>query len=302
MSETDDPCNRTDSHLLSSGDASDGLGRAREHETDDDVDGSGLRALSRSPHPYHHQSHELPHAAEAIVYRSGQWPLASEVIGDCPRSPFPPFAVGSPTPPTAAATYSYSNSADSGTEADTEQPWRGLPAPRVRPHKGLRRSGHDLLPGGERAAVSSGVSTPLDHMSSSQLSLSRMLSPEVLEQEGRRVLLSPGSVKRAVTERDRRAIAEEVRRRKELARRGVEVLLLTALCVLVGRNGGVRSAVRVWKRGESDGRLVTTKCTCPDVAKTCRARLAGPGRCIPVRLVSYTGRALGTLRARQGLV
>ena len=78
-----------------------------------------------------------------------------------------------------------------------------------------------------------------------------LLSPEALEEEGRKVLLSPGTVKRAVTERDRRAIADEVRRRKELVRRGLEVLLLAGLCVVVGSNREVRPAVRLWKRGAS---------------------------------------------------
>ncbi|KAK4179512.1 hypothetical protein QBC36DRAFT_206872 [Triangularia setosa] len=88
---------------------------------DDDPD--ALRALSRSPHPYHRQSFELLEPSDCLISRN---------------EPFPALGKDS-TPPS-----------DSGTEADDEHFLKGLPAPKARLHKGLRGKNESL----------SGTSTP----------------------------------------------------------------------------------------------------------------------------------------------
>lgn len=77
----------------------------------------GLRALNRSPHPYHHQNADLPHPSERLGISTSQ-----------------PFSKES-TP-----------ISESGTEADDEHILKGLPAPKTKLHKGLRH--RDGLPSG----------------------------------------------------------------------------------------------------------------------------------------------------------
>ncbi|CAK7223032.1 dolichol kinase [Sporothrix curviconia] len=126
-----------------------------------DVDSEGLRLLSRSPHPYHHRHIDLLHAANRIASLSQAAPASSPT-----RTRQPPQTVhhSSSTPiPTSTSAMSLSSIAsgffskdsapgsDSGTEADDEHFLKGLPAPRSKPHKGLRGMNEVL----------SGVSTPL---------------------------------------------------------------------------------------------------------------------------------------------
>ncbi|KAK4185004.1 hypothetical protein QBC35DRAFT_504661 [Podospora australis] len=134
--------------------------------TIDDAD--GLRILSRSPHPYHHQNSDLLEPSDRLIPRG---------------EPFPPLQDS--TPPS-----------DSGTEADDEHFLKGLPAPKARLHKGLRGKNEPL----------SGTSTP-------------MLSPAVMEEEGRKISSGSG-------QGDKRGAVDRVRRRKEIIRRGTEILLL----------------------------------------------------------------------------
>ena len=72
-----------------------------------------LRVLSRSPHPYHRQSHELLEPADRLIYTPSYTKLST---------------------PTS----------DSGTEADDEHFLKGLPAPKGRLHKGLRGRNESL--------------------------------------------------------------------------------------------------------------------------------------------------------------
>ncbi|CAG8958283.1 hypothetical protein HYFRA_00000638 [Hymenoscyphus fraxineus] len=95
-----------------------------------------LRRLSRSPHPYHRQRFELPHASEKIggYAPARKLPLASRQNTDDDdddnqeRTRLSARRYHDPTP------------SDSGTEADDEHFLKGLPAPRLKPHKGLRGS------------------------------------------------------------------------------------------------------------------------------------------------------------------
>jgi len=128
-----------------------------------------------------------------------------------------------PTPPTKDST----PLSESGTEADDEHFLKGLPAPKARLHKGLRGK-NELL---------SGSSTPF-------------LSPDVLEEEGRK------TCHRGRLGRERNA-AEKTRRRKELVRRGAEVLLLVCQGGLIVSNCRVEPFIRLYRRGgHPDGATV----------------------------------------------
>lgn len=90
----------------------------------DPADHQGIRVLSRTPKPYHHNSAELPHPAERVA--PAHEPLAAETCEALPRCCL--FSKDS------------SPASDSGAEADDEHFLKGLPAPRARLHKGLRGS------------------------------------------------------------------------------------------------------------------------------------------------------------------
>lgn len=114
---------------------------------------------------------------------------------------------------------------ESGTEADDEHFLKGLPAPKARLHKGLRGMNEAL----------SGSSTPL-------------LSPAILEEEGRRASLD---LNHGQTLREKRSAAETSRRRKEVIRRGGEVLLLVCQACLLASNGDVQPFLVTHQRGMS---------------------------------------------------
>ncbi|CAK7203507.1 dolichol kinase [Sporothrix eucalyptigena] len=128
---------------------------------DAEIDGDGLRLLTRSPHPYHHRNTDLLHAADRIA--SLAHPPTSSTTQPRTR-PSPLNLPHSTTPiPTSTSAMSLSSitsgffskdsgpGSDSGTEADDEHFLKGLPAPRSKPHKGLRGMNEVL----------SGISTPL---------------------------------------------------------------------------------------------------------------------------------------------
>lgn len=187
-------------------------------------DHDSLRILSRSPHPYHRLSSE-------ILESSARLSCDTEADGSVPHSSgtsihaFPSFARESPL------------ASESGTEADDEHFLKGLPAPKTRLHKGLRGRNEHL----------SGASTP-------------MLSPAVLEEEGRKTHLSPSD---GAFERDKRSPAERARRRKEFVRRGTEVLLLLCQGGMVATNPQVRPFLQMHQKGKltvnefAESRLIT---------------------------------------------
>ncbi|PHH91506.1 hypothetical protein CDD83_175 [Cordyceps sp. RAO-2017] len=169
----------------------------------------GIRALNRTPHPYHHHSAELQ-------LRSARDGLGSESPaahnGD---------ALSSPTTRPAFAKES-SPASDSGTDADDEHFLKGLPAPRVRLHKGLR--GRNEFP--------SGISTPL-------------ASPAI-----------PGDEQSHAAEKDlserqnslKRRLRDAERRRKVLVRRVAEISLVLALGGMVCLNPLAYPLVRAWNK------------------------------------------------------
>ncbi|KAJ2904304.1 Dolichol kinase sec59 [Zalerion maritima] len=171
-----------------------------------------LRLLSRSPHPYHHRSSELPFPADQLEDSDPSTPANTTPPATSPRhvTSFPSFAKDS------------GPSSDSGTEADDEHFLKGLPASRVLLHKGLR---------GRNEALS-GSSTPL-------------LSPAILEEEGRRISFP---LQRDAVESGRRTIAETARRKKEVIRRSAECLVLACLAFIWQTDSDVKDTTRTWSR------------------------------------------------------
>uniref|UniRef100_A0A8H7KC64 dolichol kinase n=1 Tax=Bionectria ochroleuca TaxID=29856 RepID=A0A8H7KC64_BIOOC len=120
-----------------------------------------LRDLNRTPHPYHHQSLELPYASDRLLVPENQTQTQNGSA-----SLLSPYAKDS------------SPASESGTEADDEHFLKGLPAPKTRLHKGLR--GQD--------EVLSGTSTPI-------------LSPAVGEDDIAALTEKPKSQKRIAQKR-----------------------------------------------------------------------------------------------------
>ncbi|KAF9874820.1 hypothetical protein CkaCkLH20_07514 [Colletotrichum karsti] len=181
------------------------------HDTEDNDE---LRTLSRSPHPYHHLNTELPHPAHRIVYRPSNAtststpPKESSAESSRTPSPFPSFTRDS------------SQGSDSGTEADDEHFLKGLPAPKVRLHKGLRG----------RNEVISGTSTPL-------------LFPDNQE-DGDAIHYQKEKAEKLRFWEDR-----NYRRTKELIRRVSEFIIVGSLFAVVGANPKVKPILAVWSQG-----------------------------------------------------
>lgn len=176
--------------------------------SDAEDDCERLRILSRSPHPYHRQSSELLEPSDRLSA-----PLSTGFNG-CLA---PPYTLRAPS-----FTKDSTPASESGTEADDEHFLKGLPAPKQRLHKGIRGKNEPL----------SGTSTPF-------------LSPAVFD-EGRKSSLGPGPV---LPERNKRTLGERsIRRRRELLRRGAEILLLAYQGSLIASNRDVQPFIQLyWK-------------------------------------------------------
>ena len=184
--------------------------------------GDALRRLSRSPHPYHRQKVDIPQALERFSSYAPptQSPLRSRHNTDDEDQYIRAYSPG----------YNAPTNSDSGTEADDEHFLKGLPAPKIRPHKGLRALDGSL----------SGSPSPL-------------LSPALLDgdtqKEGylNRATLPSTSLK----ESDAQKIAEKLRhkRRVEVIRRVTEAGILAAVAGLLCLNPEVRQLIWLWRRG-----------------------------------------------------
>ncbi len=127
--------------------------------------------------------------------------------------------------------YRESTNSDSGTEADDEHFLKGLPAPKLRPHKGLR---------GVEGSLSS--------------SPSPLLSPAILDEDPAKVrnYLRKASITILDDERVRK-VAEKLRqkRRVEVLRRATEGAILVLVGSILCCDLDVRKLLRLWRRGES---------------------------------------------------
>lgn len=184
------------------------------------------RQLSRSPHPYHRNG------SSVHIRVHDPPPLRSE-NGDPPVSA--PKGIKSPK-----------TSSDSGTEADDESTGilRGLPAPPLRPRKGLRshRNGSE------------------DDMDS-WISIFQPL-PALL---GRSRPSSRGSRRSSVEDAELEAVGlrrQKLRREKriEVLRRLSEVALLLSVGGVVSLPEGVREVAWAWRKGMLW--LVCLRCGC----------------------------------------
>lgn len=183
-----------------------------------------VRRLSRSPHPYHRQKFEIPYASEKFSTNTPptQSPLRSAQNTD---------DEGQETSSLLPEGYREPINSESGTEADDEHFLKGLPAPKLRPHKGLR------------GAEGTWSSTP-----------SPLLSPAILDEDVQKI--PPNSrraaISAALSEEELRRAAERYRhkRRVEIVRRATEAAILVLVGAILGLNREVRQLLRLWKRGK----------------------------------------------------
>ena len=183
-----------------------------------------LRYLSRSPHPYHRNRFDLPRTSEksAVSTSSTQSSLHTpESSGATDQETVGPGKDG----------YRDLTNSDSGTEADDEHFLKGLPAPKLRPHKGLR-------------GADGGLSN----------SPSPLLSPTVLDEGDTRTQDYRRSTLPTIylnEEDSRKAVSRfRQRRRVEVVRRTTEAMLLIVLGGVISRDPNIRSVLRFWRSGK----------------------------------------------------
>ena len=186
-----------------------------------------LRALSRSPHPYHHRRRELPYASDRFDASNGAATLRSRAPTDDATN----FA------PTALSPYLKESSpgSESGTEADDEHFLKGLPAPKWKPRKGLRGRNEPL----------SGSSTP-------------PASPAIWEEE-RTSCDAKEREPSKPSKSERRQAIDVLRRHKNLCQRATEAAILVALGLMVRANPQVAPLLDIWERGNNIPQLSITE-------------------------------------------
>ncbi|QSZ29831.1 hypothetical protein DSL72_004349 [Monilinia vaccinii-corymbosi] len=214
--------------------------------------------LERSPHPYHRRHEEIPFGSEKIptpVFGRGNSLGASSapssartlrlssVIGVGTGTRPSPLRLsqntndgfykgGSMVVGASQGGFVESTNSDSGTEADDEHFLKGLPAPRIKPHKGLR---------GENGGISS--------------SPSPLLSPAIVDEEMRwketgRIRSAAPAFKRLTEEEQMRIIEKFRQRRKiEIIRRTTEASLLCFVGGIIYRSQGVKEILPLWRNG-----------------------------------------------------
>ncbi|KAK0109803.1 hypothetical protein ONS95_002475 [Cadophora gregata] len=185
-----------------------------------------VRRLSRSPHPYHRQQFELPYGSERFnnassnalptksPLRSAQTTDDEDVQEQRRRS----------------ESYKESTNSDSGTEADDEHFLKGLPAPRLRLHKGLR--GVDSSPSG----------TP-----------SPVLSPTILDEDSPRAqgFFRQRTLPSAGLDREEAEKALERLRRKrriEVVRRSTEAGIICFVGAMLCFDSQVQRVIYIWRK------------------------------------------------------
>ncbi|UPK93660.1 hypothetical protein LCI18_004595 [Fusarium solani-melongenae] len=171
-----------------------------------------LRVRSRSPHPYHHQNTDLPHLSDRFSLRNRQ----AQSTGSGDDAQLEPSSTAWPPLPRDSP-----QTSDSGSEADDEHFWKGLPAPKTNLHKGLRGLNESL----------SGSSTPLP-------------SPAALD--GHAVRAVEKALTPVDTPESRRLLEALRRRRRVIARRITEAGIVLALGLMVASNPQVSGLLHIW--------------------------------------------------------
>lgn len=190
------------------------------------------KRLSRSPHPYHRQQFELPYSSEQINSNVPQAPtpsLPTQLDDNEGRTDIRQSLAG----------YRDSNS-DSGTEADDEHFLKGLPAPKSRPHKGLRNAD---------GSVSN--------------SPSPLLSPAILDDEIQNIsgfIRKGPATSAAQNEEDASRAVKwlQRKRRVEIVRRVTEAGILVFVGGVLCLNREVRDVLGLWKAELSCQILIIT--------------------------------------------
>jgi len=183
------------------------------------------RRLSRSPHPYHRQNFELPFGSERLnpnVVPTQSLLRSTQNTDDEDQDGTRPLSAG----------HRESLDSDSGTEADDEHFLKGLPAPKLRPHKGLR---------GADASLSS--------------SPSPLMSPALFEEDSKRTrgLLRMTNVAIASLDgEDARKVAAKIQHKRwiEIVRRITEAGILLFVGGVLCLNGSLRDLLLSWKKGK----------------------------------------------------
>jgi len=183
-------------------------------------EGAGRR-LSRSPHPYHRQQSELPYASERLTSDVPLLPRTSNTGHDDQENKRP-----------LSRGYKETMDSESGTEADDEHFLKGLPAPKLRPHKGLR--GTDGSPS----------SSP-----------SPLMSPATFSEDQKHVsgiLRKTSAAIASLDEKAARTLATKIHKKRlaEIVRRSTEAGILLFVGGLLCLNSGVRNLLWYWKRGK----------------------------------------------------
>lgn len=207
------------------------LEQPRQSSGADNEEQDSLRIFSRSPHPYRYPNASTTSSLESSSgstsfrrYRSGT------KVDEHDHSTHMPSWKG-------FEFQDYTNS-DSGTEADDEHFLKGLPAPKLRPHKGLRGASDAAISG----TPSPVQSPPMSNDESSKLKGARL----------------PGSSKSRSREDDMTTASKRTRRKRrlELLRRGTEIALLSAIGAIVTSDGEMKSLIWNWRR-ELSSQLLT---------------------------------------------
>ncbi|KAL2068898.1 hypothetical protein VTL71DRAFT_15236 [Oculimacula yallundae] len=195
-----------------------------------------VRRLSRSPHPYHHQQFELPYGSEKFN--------VANTNGPATKSPLRSEQTTDDEEPEElrqrSESYKESTNSDSGTEADDEHFLKGLPAPKLRLHKGLRGADGGL----------SGSPSPV-------------LSPAFLDEGFPR---THGFFRRNTSPSigaDKEDVGKAVekflhKRRIEVVRRSTEAGIICFVGAMLCCDSRVRNVIYVWRREMGCQFLITS--------------------------------------------
>ncbi|KAG5977692.1 hypothetical protein E4U55_006613 [Claviceps digitariae] len=176
-----------------------------------------LRSLDRTPHPYHHQSSELPHSSDRFPNNTIITTTATPARGAARH------AASLPPPGLALSSHGSTPGSASGSEADDEHFLRGLPAPKTKLHKGLRDS-NELI---------SGISTPIP-------------SPSAFEHD-RAESMNPSFASKEQSPKERAFVV--LRRNRNLVRRATETGIVASLGYMTLTSTHVSPIFRtVWSR------------------------------------------------------
>lgn len=177
-----------------------------------------LRALSRSPHPYHRHQAEIPSDFDRLALPPdghGGGPAALAAAHKTRNGQLSPIRL-------TAFSKESTPISDSGTEADDEHFLRGLPAPRTKLHKGLRG----------RNEILSGTATPV--------------SASIAEEQNQPLLGRDATPSKATV---KGTLLSPLRRYRNLVRRLTEAGILALLSAFVTKNRHVAPIYNEWKQG-----------------------------------------------------